>query len=75
MRLVRFWGVKLPKNEAEETVAISAAATAEYGYVVDSDASFRTYSLEFDYDKIPEFVKKEFGLTEELMSCDVSKAY
>ena len=67
------WKVK--KNEAEETVAISAAATAEYGYVVDSDASFRTYSLEFDYDKIPEFVKKEFGLTEELMSCDVSKAY
>ncbi|MDD6074703.1 MAG: DUF6449 domain-containing protein, partial [Clostridium sp.] len=35
-----------------------------------SQSSFRTYSLFFDFDRIPSFVKEEFGLTDELIGYD-----
>ncbi len=35
-----------------------------------SQSSFRTYTLTFAFDKVPSFVKEEFGLTGELMEHD-----
>ena len=77
IRIVAF--VPYPEDmEAEETesakpveteMAIENPEIVEYA-VDGSQSSFRTYSLFFDFDRIPSFVKEEFGLTDELMGYD-----
>lgn len=60
---------------ADEEITWAETVSSEAEKYMDSDAPYDVYFMSFDYDKVPEFVKAEFGLTEELMAYNVRKGY
>ncbi len=67
------------ENNQEMTVASEMAEEEQYGgRELNADGEYveyETYSLSFDFDRVPGFVKEMFGLTEDGMKADEARAY
>lgn len=66
---------KQQENEFDPEEESGAVFATRADSEKDVEEQYRTYSLYFDYDKIPEFVKETFKLTEENMKDDVIQGY
>ena len=78
VRLTAYVSVKQGQTEDEFDASIEPETihtVSRYNDDSQNEPEYRKYSLTFDYDKVPSFVKETFQLTEENMKNDVSEGY
>lgn len=78
IRLTAYVAVRQGQTEDNfdaSTMAEPVHTVDRYNNDSQNEPEYRKYSLTFDYDKVPSFVKETFKLTEENMKNDVSKGY
>lgn len=78
VRLTAYVSVKQGQTEDEFDASIEPETihtVSRYNDDSQNELEYRKYSLTFDYDKVPSFVKETFQLTEENMKNDVSEGY